>query len=956
MAVDGSLKFDTKIDTDGVEKGARNVKDVMKDVVDTVENTGNSVSDAFDGGSAKINGFIKKIQDAERELQDLTTEMNKLATEQIPTDEFTNLQKEIQSTENQLLRYYNRREKLETLGISEESKAWKSLQYDISTTEKKLQLLEEGMDTIKANGLDFTLGKQSAEFEKMEMKAEKLRQKITEYNQKLMESKTVHLQNANSTGTAEKSVNKFGKTAEKTAKSTNKLSNSMSNNNKRASGLSKTFKMLGMSIAFSMVFRAIQTINKAITEGMQNLAQYSPTLNKSMSALATSLLTLKNSFATAFSPILTFITPTLQTLINTIAQAITYMGQFFAVMLTGATTFTKAKDAQVDYAKSLANTAKESNKALSPIDKLNSVSESGGGGSSSGPLPKDMFEEVKINPKILKFIDDMKKKLEPVIKAVERLQIAFEPFSKNVGQGLKWFLSNVLIPLGNWTISKAIPSFLDLLGASITVLNSILETFKPLGLWLWDNFLKPLAVWTGGSVVTGIDTLTDALYRLSDWINANQSTILKGAVAIGSFFVAFKIVELVTWLGPLVSGFISAIASGQTLSAVLTGLSTLFSAISTPVTVAVAVLGALIYSFIDLYSSSEKFRKSVAQLGETWWKAIEPLATFVKTVLTDAWKKILQPVIEYFLTDLLPKLNTTFKNLWQKVLVPIGKFIGTVLTPIFRMMADLLTSLWKNIVLPLAQAFGKTLKEALTGLYEVFNKTILPIVGKVIEVLTWLWKNVINPIIDVLWDSLKPAFDTVFKAIGDVIQGFLGILQGFIQFITGVFTGNWSKAWGGVRTIFKNIFDSLVAIAKTPINLIIDIINGMINGITSGINAVIRGINAISFTMPDWLGGGTVGFNIRTLTTPKIPKLANGAVIPPNNEFLAILGDQKKGTNIEAPLSTIEEAVANVISRMGGGTGGDITLVVNLDGKQIHSSVVKQDQLYKNRTGASAFA
>lgn len=955
MAVDGSLKFDTKVDTDGVEKGARTVKEVMEDVVDSIEDTGNSIVDAFNDGSTKIDGFIKKINQSEKELNDLQDSMRKLSNEHVPSETFTQLQKEIQQAENQLFKYYERRDKLEYLGTDKESKAWKSLAYDIEGAERKLQMLEGDMKNLKSLGMDTVLGNQSKEFRDMEIKANKLKQRITEYNQKLMESKTVHLQSATATRQLDSEVSKYDKTAKKIIPTNNKMGKSMDKTSRQTSGLSRTFKMLGMSIMFSLVFRAITSINNAVKEGIQNLAQYSPAMNKSMSALATSLQTLKNSFATAFSPILTAITPALQTLINYLAQAITYMGQFFAVLLTGATTFTKAKDAQIDYAKSLAKTAKESNNALSPIDKLNQVSDNGSSGGSSGPLPTEMFEEVKINPKVLKFIENMKKKLEPLINAFDRFKIAVAPFSKNVGQGLKWFLNEVLVPLGNWTITKALPSFLDLLGGAINVLNSVIEVFKPYGAWLWDNFLKPLAIWTGNAIIDGLSLLTDSLYKLSDWIMNNQESILNAAIAIGVFFAAFKIAELVTWLAPLISGFIGMVSSGQLVSSILTTLGSLFGGLSAPIIIAVAIIGELIYSFIDLYRNSEEFRSSIKELGATWASALEPLATFVKTVLTDAWDKILKPVIDYFLTDLLPKLHETFKNLWQKVLVPLGNFIGTVLTPIFKIIGDLLTSLWKNIVLPLAKSFGTTLKEALNAIYTIFNKTIIPIVNKVIEVLTWLWKNVINPIITVLWDSFKPAFDGVFSAIGKLITNFNSILQGLIKFITGVFTGDWKKAWEGVKQIFKGIFDSLVTVVKAPINLIIDIINGLIGGIATGINTVIKGINKLSFEMPDWLGGGKVGFNLQTMTAPKIPKLATGAVIPPNNEFLAILGDQKKGTNIEAPLDTIVEAFKAVVGTNGSGNGTDLHLHVYEDGKLRFEQTVRYEKENYNRTGKSIF-
>ena len=114
-----------------------------------------------------------------------------------------------------------------------------------------------------------------------------------------------------------------------------------------------------------------------------------------------------------------------------------------------------------------------------------------------------------------------------------------------------------------------------------------------------------------------------------------------------------------------------------------------------------------------------------------------------------------------------------------------------------------------------------------------------------------------------------------------------------------------------------------------------DMVKGLIKKVLDGLNSLISEINNFGFNLPDVLGGGKVGFNIPKLN---IPQLAKGAVIPPNKSFLAVLGDQKSGTNIEAPLSTIEEAVQNVLSRNGNLGGGVIENVIMLDGEVLYRS------------------
>lgn len=121
--------------------------------------------------------------------------------------------------------------------------------------------------------------------------------------------------------------------------------------------------------------------------------------------------------------------------------------------------------------------------------------------------------------------------------------------------------------------------------------------------------------------------------------------------------------------------------------------------------------------------------------------------------------------------------------------------------------------------------------------------------------------------------------------------------------------------------------DSITSVVRGAVNGIIRIINGMISAIVGGMNAVIGLLNGFSFDVPEFaqdaLGTAKVGFNIDPITAPQIPYLAQGAVIPANHEFLAVLGDQTNGTNVEAPLETIQQALAEVLAEWG---GQDITI------------------------------
>ncbi len=136
---------------------------------------------------------------------------------------------------------------------------------------------------------------------------------------------------------------------------------------------------------------------------------------------------------------------------------------------------------------------------------------------------------------------------------------------------------------------------------------------------------------------------------------------------------------------------------------------------------------------------------------------------------------------------------------------------------------------------------------------------------------------------------------------GEMIEALKLVLTGIGDFIVGVFTGDWKRAWLGVSNVFKGIWNGMVIVFESAVNVII-----------TGINWLIERLNAISFDIPEWvpgIGGLTYGINIPPVSKISLPRLAAGAVIPAGSEFLAVLGDQTSGRNLEAPESLIRQIV-----------------------------------------------
>ena len=193
-----------------------------------------------------------------------------------------------------------------------------------------------------------------------------------------------------------------------------------------------------------------------------------------------------------------------------------------------------------------------------------------------------------------------------------------------------------------------------------------------------------------------------------------------------------------------------------------------------------------------------------------------------------------------------------------------------------------------------------------------------------------------------------------FKNVKNIVKSVKKIFSGLIKTVTGVFTGDWKKAWEGVKEIFSGIWEGLSTIVKNPLNMIIagfNAILGIINGLISQINSI-----KFKVTIPPWfpaVGGrswGFDGFGIPNIGT--IPYLAKGAVIPPRSEFLAVLGDQKQGNNIETPEALLRKIVRE---ESGQQSGGDYRFTAQINRRTIFDEIIDEAKLRRSTSGRNPF-
>jgi hypothetical protein len=200
----------------------------------------------------------------------------------------------------------------------------------------------------------------------------------------------------------------------------------------------------------------------------------------------------------------------------------------------------------------------------------------------------------------------------------------------------------------------------------------------------------------------------------------------------------------------------------------------------------------------------------------------------------------------------------------------------------------------------------------------------------------------IQTTVSIVFTAIKNIITTIINAIKTGISGALNAIQsGFIT------------TFNNIRTNVTNILTGLKNNIKGIINTILAFIERLANGVVRGINTVIDSLNGLQIGVPDWVttltGITSFGFAIPRLSEISIPRLAQGAVIPPNKEFMAILGDQKHGTNIETPLETMIQAFETALDSRGGGNNQPI--VLQLNGRDIAQVVWDENEKRYKQTG-----
>ena len=212
-----------------------------------------------------------------------------------------------------------------------------------------------------------------------------------------------------------------------------------------------------------------------------------------------------------------------------------------------------------DAADGAASSAKKAQKALMGFDEINKLqkndtdSSSGGSGGVTIPTFADVqfsdSSEVEVSGFAKKISDAISKiNFEPLKQSFENLKNSVQPIIETIGNAVKWFIENALVPLGTWTIEEAIPSFFNFMAGVFSVLDPLLKSLQPSLSWLWESFLKPIAGWTGGIITTVLETLGKLLSNIGNWMKEHQPVVDTITTSVVAFFAAWKGIELMSFI------------------------------------------------------------------------------------------------------------------------------------------------------------------------------------------------------------------------------------------------------------------------------------------------------------------------------------------------------------------------------------------------------------------------
>ncbi len=593
----------------------------------------------------------------------------------------------------------------------------------------------------------------------------------------------------------------------------------VNNGVKKSSGLLSTFtsRLKGIALSlliFNWISKGFNTMISGMKKGFENFMGYSSSYVQSVQDMKNAMSTLGNQFAAAFAPIVQMVIPWLISFINVISKAMTYVAQFIAV-LGGKNTFTRAKQIQDSYNKSLGGTASAAKKAAGALAKFDDLDvlqkkEDDSGGGAEGTDPSQMFEEVPVDSKFKSWLDGILEKIKPILEYFEKLKDIFmEGFWDGLGdweyrlESIKGSLASIKESLIDIFTDPAVLEAADGWAQSVAyMLGSLVGSAASIGLTIATNLLGGIASY-----------LKDNKDRIKDYLVSMFDVQAEVNYMLADFFQSFAYV-------------FEAFASegGIQLTANLIGIFTdAFMGITELASkFARDVLNIFIQPFVEnkeeLRTALEGFLGVLAEVTGTIKQGIDD--TFDK--LNEVYDSHFKPFFDSIATG-LSELLAKFLEFWN------GK-----VQPIMDQWAAAFDALWKGHIQPFINSFIDLLGSAADLLKTFWEQGIQPLIN-------WIVENILPVILPIL-EAIYNTIVTVIGDAADLLSGFANTIKSIIDTVVSLINGDWAGAWESAKGIFENAFNSILAFAQMMWDSFIGVINVALQTIIGAIQVALLGV------------------------------------------------------------------------------------------------------------------
>lgn len=880
MTADGSIVIDTEINTKGMKPGTEEVEAAVRRMANGIDDLGKKSEIAVQKqvtAFAKLNSLYAA---QERKVEKLREALEAYAETKIPTQAYAEIRNQIEKTEQKLTALLERQQKFLDTGGRTNSSTYKKMQYDIEQLNNSLKYAKGELKDLEDSGGAFTLGKDTDKFSQMYDKYATEAKKLKQMNESLGIS---YNRVKNEFEEYKKRLLGIDGASKKATNSTKKLGIQMKKNQKPTKKYGEALSgVVRRLVMFRLLRSTISLAFRSAREGMENLAQYSPETNKAISNVLSSLTQLKNSFATAFSPIAEYASPALVEFISLLSEAVTWTSQFFAA-LTGKDTYTKATKVEEDYGAAL----KESNKQIKAQEKANkkltySFDELIQAGNKSdqdktgyvGPTPDQMFTTEEVS-------NDIKARADAVKKIFSDLFAPLKESWLDNGPEVMQSLTNLFVS-AKQLAKDAGASFMQVWnveGYGKAITDNLLITFANLVQTVANLITQFDKAWASG------DTGTNILRHLGDILVALSGFFRDASESIKDWSANLD-------FSPLLESFDNVLVSAN------------------PV---VRAIGNLLLWFLNN-----------VLLPITKWgleQALPGVFEFIAAALDT-----LRAVIE--------ALEPVGEWLWNSFLQPIGEWTGEIIINALKLLTDAL------------KKFSDWISE---------NKELVRIITYAILGFFAAW-TIIKLVSDI--GKLFVALKVFISVMGKVLDSITPVKLALWSIITlaAILYDSWDKMTPTERMI------SFLLAAASAVGVLAVALGALSGGVgaavvaaslAAGISAATIAINAgkrQTQSIYSNAGGGRSAKYASAAATYNMPRLATGTVVPPRaGEFAAILGDNKRETEVVSPLSTMKQALKEALAESGGSR--DITVIMEVDGRRFGQAVYKANNEEKQRVG-----